>query len=364
MVRDRGIGKSNVPATGKGVFSLAPYIFSKNPWITADTRISYLLKTIQPVYYPVLALVAFPVNVLTIVVLSRGKCGLSKGVTRYLIAMATADLLVVILDLVLRHITIVYWEVFIFLMNIPVCNVHAALLYAANDCSVWFTVMFTFDRFVAIRCQNLKAKYCTGRTAAVVLGIVATLSCLKNIFWYFLLSGIYGMSNMPWFCQAKYSVMISLSWTVVEFGNFLFTPVIPFVVILLLNVLTIRQVLVASRARKRLWSRSRGDINKDPEMENRRKSLILLLVVSANFIVLWMLFVVHIVWKRLVYLRRPSVGYITGATTTPPSTLSELGYMLQLLSCCTNTALYALTQSKFRQQMGEVVKSPFTRFLR
>ncbi|XP_059805689.1 probable G-protein coupled receptor 139 [Hypanus sabinus] len=289
-------------------------------------------------------------NVLTIVILSRGKCGLSKGVTRYLMAMTTADLLVVIFDLVLRQIPIVYLEVFIFLRSIPVCNVHAALLYAAYDCSVWFTVMFTFDRFVAIRCQNLKAKYCTERTAAVVLGTVAALSCLKNVFWFFMLSENYQLTNIPWFCKASSAVELSVAWTVVEFSSHILTPVIPFVVILLLNALTIRHVLVASRVRKRLRSHSNGDSSNDPEMENRRKSIILLLVVSGNFIVLWMLFVVHTVWMRLFYF----------SSAYPPFTIWELGYMLQLLSCCTNTALYALTQRKFREQMRELVKFPFT----
>ncbi|XP_059805687.1 probable G-protein coupled receptor 139 [Hypanus sabinus] len=291
-------------------------------------------------------------NVLTIVILSRGKCGLSKGVTRYLMAMTTADLLVVISDLVLRQIPIVYWETFIFLRIIPVCNVHAVLLYAAYDCSVWFTVMFTFDRFVAIRCQNLK--YCTERTAAVVLGTVAVLSCLKNIFWYFLLSGKYQLSNIPWFCTASSAVELSVAWTTVEFSSHILTPVIPFVVILLLNALTISQVLVASRARKRLRSRNSGDSSKDPEMENRRKSIILLLVVSANFIVLWLVFVVHTVWMRLFYF----------SSAHPPLTMWDLGYMLQLLSCCTNTALYVLTQRKFREQMREMVKFPFTCIMR
>ncbi|XP_059805692.1 probable G-protein coupled receptor 139 [Hypanus sabinus] len=304
------------------------------------------------------------VNVLTIVVLSRRKCGLSKGITRYLLAMAAADLLVVILDLVLRQIPIVYWEAFHFLSNIRVCNVHAVLLYAANDCSVWFTVMFTFDRFVAISSHNLKAKYCTERTAAAVLGTVAALSCLKNIFWYYMFSGAYRMSNTPWFCLIRSAAVFSVTWTVVEYGSYLLTPIIPFVVILLLNTLTIRHVLVASRARRRLRSCNSGDSSKDSEMVNRRKAIILLLVVSANFIMLWMLYVVCTVWIRLVYISRTALMTVMTEITSPPIFILELGYMLQLLSCCTNTALYALTQKKFWEQMLEVVKFPFTLIVR
>ncbi|XP_038630746.1 uncharacterized protein LOC119951638 [Scyliorhinus canicula] len=123
--------------------------------ITLADQIRNVLKDIQMGYYPILAIVGVPVNLVTVVILIRKYCGLSKCVTHYLVAMALADLLVVILDLILRHIPIVFHEQFHFLTFIPVCNIHAILLYAATDCSVWFTVTFTFDRFVAISCQNV-----------------------------------------------------------------------------------------------------------------------------------------------------------------------------------------------------------------
>ncbi|XP_062894515.1 V-set and immunoglobulin domain-containing protein 10-like 2 [Mobula hypostoma] len=148
-------------------------------------------------------------NIVTIMILSRGKCGLSKNITHYLVAMATADLLVIIIDLILRHIPIAFWDKFIFLESLPVCNIHAVFLFAATDCSVWFTVTFTLDRFVSICSQKLKMKYCTERVAAAVLGTVTTLSCLKNISWYFMFSGKYWLLNNPWFCNVDYDVLFS-----------------------------------------------------------------------------------------------------------------------------------------------------------
>ncbi|XP_055516455.1 V-set and immunoglobulin domain-containing protein 10-like 2 [Leucoraja erinacea] len=113
--------------------------------------------------------------------------------------MAAADLLVIIIDLILRHIPIVFRGLFQFVDSLHVCNIHASFLFAASDCSVWFTVSFTFDRFVSICCQKLKTKHCTGKMAAAVLGTVTALSCLKNISWYFMLSGQYWLLNNPWF---------------------------------------------------------------------------------------------------------------------------------------------------------------------
>ncbi|XP_067828069.1 probable G-protein coupled receptor 139, partial [Heptranchias perlo] len=305
-------------------------------------KILWALNDIQTIYYPILAAFGVPVNVVTIVILSRGKCGLSKCVTRYLVAMAAADLLVVIVDLILRQIPIVYRDQFNFLRVIRVCNIHAILLYAATDCSVWYTVTFTFDRFVAICCQKLKTKYCTEKTAAVVLGTVTVLSGLKNILWYFLYTNKYWLSNSPWFCTVSPGVALSLVWTVIELMHYVLTPFIPFLLIVLLNVLTVRHILVASRARRRIRGPSSGESSSDPEMENRRKSIVVLFVISGNFILLWVVFTTCSMLRRLDYLGYP---------VPLPTFVTEIGFMLQLLSCCTNTFIYAVTQRKFREEL-------------
>ncbi|XP_067881323.1 probable G-protein coupled receptor 139 [Heterodontus francisci] len=296
------------------------------------------------------------VNLLTIRILSRGKCGLSKCVTRYLVAMSAADLLVIILDLILRHIPIVYWEQFQFLQSISVCNIHAILLYAATDCSVWFTVTFTFDRFVAICCQKLKSKYCRERTSAVVLGTVTVLSCLKNIIWYFTFTGRYLLLNVPWFCHVTMDGYVVYVSGTIELLHNILTPCVPFVVILLLNALTIRHIIVSSRGRRRLRHHSSGESRRDTEMKSRRKSIMLLLVISGNFILLWAMFMVYSIWWRMRYLGSVFVFL--------PEFLRELGFMLQLLSCCTNTVIYAVTQTQFREQLKNMLKSPFTTFVK
>ncbi|XP_067872041.1 probable G-protein coupled receptor 139 [Heterodontus francisci] len=266
--------------------------------------------------------------------------------------MSAADLLVIILDLILRQIPIVYLQQFEFLRSIPVCNIHAILLYAATDCSVWFTVTFTFDRFVAICCQKLKSKYCREKTAALVLGTVTVLSCLKNIFWYFLLTDRYQLWNIPWFCDVTVDVLESRTWGTIEFLHNILTPCVPFVMILLLNAVTVRHILMSSRTRRRLRAHSSGESHRDPEMESRRKSIILLLVISWNFILLWAVLMVFSIWNRMLFLGYDSVIL--------PGFLLELGFMLQLLSCCTNTAIYAVTQTQFREQLKNMVKNPLS----
>uniref|UniRef100_UPI00398E50A3 probable G-protein coupled receptor 139 n=1 Tax=Pristiophorus japonicus TaxID=55135 RepID=UPI00398E50A3 len=346
----------NVTTNGRSFILYFNFLVAHYEELSLLLRIRYAFRIIQYIYFPVLAGVGFTVNILTIVILPRGKCGLSRCVTRYLVAMAVTDLLVIILDLILRHIPILYQKEFHFVRSFHVCNIHAVLLHATTDCSVWFTVSFTFGRFVAICCQKLKTKYCTERTAAVVLGTVTLLIGFKNIFWYFMLTGFYILDYMPWFCYITDDVLNSPVWGAITFLHYILTPCIPFALILLLNTVTARHIVLASRARRQLRGASSGECPSDPEMASRRNSIILLFVISGNFILLWAVLMVNSIWTQMYFLGYDSV-YI-------PIYVMDVGIMLQLLSCCTNTAIYAVTQTKFRQQLKNVGKYPFTLILK
>ncbi|XP_067865119.1 probable G-protein coupled receptor 139 [Heterodontus francisci] len=308
-----------------------------------DRTIDSILK----IYYPFLAVIGVPVNLLAIVILSRGKCGLSTCTTRYLVAMAIMDLLLIITEIILWRIRYHYFPGS-FLNITPVCSVNIVLLRAATDCSVWFTVTFTFDRFVAICCQKLKSKYCTKKTAAVVLATTCILLCSKNIPFYFRYEPGEIIDNVPWFCCTKPSYYTELGWVGFSMFNKFLTPLIPFILILLLNALTVRHILVASRVRKGLRGQSKGENHSDPEMESRRKSAILLFSISGSFILLWLVCI-------LFYF---NIGYHFDSDSF--YVFQQVGYMLHNLSCCTNTFIYVVTQSKFREQFKSAVKYPVT----
>ncbi|XP_072417205.1 uncharacterized protein [Chiloscyllium punctatum] len=226
------------------------------------------------------------VNVLAIVVLSQGKCGLSPCITLYLVAMAAADLLAIITNVILHRINDYYFPLN-FLSITPVCSVRYVLLRAAIDCSVWFTVSFTFDRFVAICYQKLKTRYCTKKTAAMVLATTGTLLCLKNIPIYFRFKPKVIIDNVPFFCSNKRSYFTDPRW--IGFRRFekVLTPLIPFGLILFLNILTVKHIFKVSRIRKGLKCQNKALDHSDPEMGNRRKSVILLFSISGSFILLW-----------------------------------------------------------------------------
>ncbi|XP_032871988.1 probable G-protein coupled receptor 139 [Amblyraja radiata] len=265
--------------------------------------------------------------------------------------MAASDLLVGITDPFLRLTIQIHFPYS--LLNItPVCATTEVLVFTTTAVSVWLTVAFTFDRFVAICCEKLETRYCTERTAAVVIGAVSVLGCFENVPRYFRIEPVYVFNDLPWGCYAKPTFYTSSAWVAYDVTHRVLTPCIPFFLILLLNVLTVRRIVAASRVRRGLRRRSNGENDKDPEMENRRKSIILLFSITGTFILLWATQAVFYIFTSIAktgYDSSPNgYYYITSVTS---------GF-LQLLSTCTNTCIYVVTQSKFRGELINAVKFP------
>ncbi|XP_072884120.1 probable G-protein coupled receptor 139 [Hemitrygon akajei] len=303
------------------------------------------------IYYMALAVIGVPVDIVAIVILSRRNCGLSRCISRYLVSMAATDLLVIITAVILNRIPAIYFPGS-YLSITPVCSFSTALIYAARDSSVWLTVMFTFDRYVAICWQKLKAKYCTHRTAGIVVSVVCTLGCVINIPWYFLHEPIYVIDKVPWYCKPSSLLYSFLLWTIFDWTDRILTPCLPFLLILSFNTLTVRHILAASRARRRLRNCHSGEKQSDPEMESRRKSIVLLFAISGCFILLWMPYVVYFILSRF------QIGYTMNGYSDPIFILMESANMFQMLSCCTNTFIYAVTQTKFRKELKLLMKLP------
>eukprot|EP00061_Rhincodon_typus_P008703 g31550.t1 len=234
-------------------------------------------------------------NLMATIILSRERCGLSRCITYYLVAIAVADFLVIITAVILNRIAGIYFRDSI-LSTMPSCALSTVLVYATRDGSVWLTVAFTVDRFVAISCQILKTRYCTEKTASLVIGIVCALSCVKNIPFYFIYQPLYVLDGVPWFCDIKFSYYNWPVWQAYDWLDRILTPFVPFLLILLLNALIVRHILVASRARKRLRA---SENRQDPEMVNRKKSIVLLFAISLSFLLLWVTYVGHFLYVQI-----------------------------------------------------------------
>ncbi|XP_072357261.1 probable G-protein coupled receptor 139 [Scyliorhinus torazame] len=306
------------------------------------------------IYYHFLAIFGVPANFLTIVVLSRGGCGLSKGITLYLVGMTTMDLLVIIFNV------IIYYILWYYFPDSPlhytsIRSVSVVINFMAVDCSVWLTVAFTVDRFVLICCQELREKYCREKTAAMVLVTVCVVFCFKNIPLYFVFEPVSIINNVEWGAHFKPTYFTFPGWVTYDWLDTVFNPLLPYFLIIFLNALTVRHIVMANRTRRALQGQRNSKNSDDPEMQSRRKSIILLFSISGTFIVLWMPYVVFFLISR-----------ITGGLYDPDQYSDPLiiadytGEMFQLLSSCTNTCIYALAQTKFREKLRNAIMYPFT----
>ncbi|XP_048472442.1 probable G-protein coupled receptor 139 [Rhincodon typus] len=306
------------------------------------------LPLILSVYYPLLAVFGVPANILTIVILSNGKCSLSKCITYYMVAMAVADLMVLIFDVLLYKIKEIYFPKS-FLDYSQTCSLKITFSFISTDCSVWLTVAFSVDRFISICCQKLRTKYCTAHTSVVVIAVICGLSALQNFPTYVMNEPGQIIDSTPWFCVLKATFYTLPSWIAYLWLETILTPFAAFFLILLFNSLTIRHILVTSKARRDFRSSSN-----DPEVENRRKSIILLIAISGNFIFLWMLISVCQIFVQTTQNEFYNTDYSDSFTVA-----EQVGYMLQLLSSCTNTVIYGVAQTKFRSELKEMIKYPF-----
>ncbi|XP_062890828.1 uncharacterized protein LOC134338714 [Mobula hypostoma] len=287
-------------------------------------------------------------NLMAIAILTRRKCGLTKCITIYLVGMATADLLGVIIAVVLEQINNIYVYAR-FLLITPICAVTHVLRLAIMDCSVWLTVAFTFDRCIAICSQRLRERYCTERTANVVIVIVCVGSCARYAPCYNSVEPYIIVDNVPWRCIGSAEYFTSAVWKAYQMFNTITTPLLPIGLIVLFNAITIRHIIMANRIRREL--RQSSDNRKDPEVENRRYSMILLFALSGNFILLWIPFVVYTMnWKIQNYYYTDR--YFSNRTYI----MQQFGFMLQFLCTCTNTCIYTMSQRKFREELKKGVR--------
>uniref|UniRef100_UPI00398E4EFE arg8-vasotocin receptor-like n=1 Tax=Pristiophorus japonicus TaxID=55135 RepID=UPI00398E4EFE len=266
-------------------------------------------------------------------------------------AMAIADLMVCIFNITVESIFRFHFTDS-FLSYTYACRLSGFIQVVSSQLSVWFTVSFTIDRFIAICCHKLKSKYCTERTATVVITAQFVLSVLMHIPMYFRYDPNYIVDDILWGCRTVTGYVSSPEWTAYKWISSFSSPILPYPVMLLLNCLTVRHILVASRTRRALKSRSNGETSSDPEMKNRRTSIILLFAISGSFIVLTApITIIHL-----------SVGVTEIISFTGSNSLYlaiRITLLLMYSSSCINTCIYALTQRRFREEMQNMVKYPF-----
>ncbi|XP_043541162.1 probable G-protein coupled receptor 139 [Chiloscyllium plagiosum] len=290
---------------------------------------------------------------MTVLILSQGKCGLSKGITHYMIAMATGDMMVLVFNVIVSQIFKYHFPDSL-LSYTPACRLSAFLQGFSLQLSIWFTIAFTFDRFVAICCNKLKSRFCTERSANVVMFIVSALSILVNIPLPFRYEHTHVLNNVQWGCRTITAYLTSPAWAAHRWLTNISNMFLPIPLLLLLNTFTVGHILAASRVRRALKysSYGAGEMGRDPELKSRRTSIILLFTISGCFMVLSVPITVIHICVRLTHITSFQVSNSLYVAI-------RAAFLLMCTSSCTSTCIYALTQRRFREVVKNLLKSPY-----
>ncbi|XP_069771701.1 C5a anaphylatoxin chemotactic receptor 1-like [Narcine bancroftii] len=267
--------------------------------------------------------------------------------------MAVADLIFLTFGTIHYHVKELYFP-YSFLNYTPVCRLHRALMYTSFDCSVWLTVLFTFDRFVAICLQKLRVKYYTELIASRIIIITCIFCVLENIPVYFVYEPLEIMDSVQWYCIVSSSFYTSPFWFAYFWSDTICTPFVPFLLVLLLNTLTIRNIVWTNIVRAKLRRPNIEKNQTDQEIEKRRKSIILLMAISGNFVLLWMVTFVCFICVNF------TDNKLTGTNVNDSFTIAErVGYILRFMSTCTNTFIYVVAQRYFREEFKKIITRMF-----
>ena len=297
-----------------------------------------------------------PANIITFLIFWRRNCMLSRSSTFYLMAISVADILVLVFIVVLE-LTVKYHQQEPFWSIQPWCSLRDIFSYGANNASTWLVVAFTAERFVAIHTWNIKIRLCNSRSALWIITTIFLLSHLLAIpyYWSNASVAISKDNQTRWVCIYRYEAPSHFVHALV-WAQTLLTYVLPFLIILSLNGLTVRQISLSNRVHITTGLAS-GVYRVTPLLRSRkRRSVVLLMTVSMSFVLLSVTrSITQIILRTTHYYGQDRNNY-----TLQINIAADIGSMLSLSNAAVNMYLYACTQARFRQEYIAYVQQVFS----
>uniref|UniRef100_A0A4W5N2N7 G protein-coupled receptor 139 n=1 Tax=Hucho hucho TaxID=62062 RepID=A0A4W5N2N7_9TELE len=284
------------------------------------------LGPLPVIYYSALLCLGLPANILTVIILSQLVLRRQKSSYNYLLALAAADILVLLLIVFVDFIL----EDFILGAPLPPSLNKAVqvLEFSSIHTSIWITVPLTVDRYIAV-CHPLKYHSISypARTRRVIMGVY--MGCLVSAVPYYWWPELWHGSSSS---SAAQHVLVWVHCATVY--------LLPCSVFFSLNAMIVRKL-----QRRRSCFRLRG--------YSTGKTTAILLAITSVFAVLWAPRTVVILYHLY---------------TAPPASpgparllhlLTDVANMLALLNTGVNFFLYCFISKRFRTMAATVLRTLF-----
>ena len=243
-------------------------------------------EKIWKVVPPILLILGTLGNVLTIVVLMRGKTRRSSTAI-YLTALACSDLLVLYTGLLRQWIKYMY-DIDVRHLSVAGCKIHVYLVYSGTQLSSWLLVAVTSERFVGVWCPHKVKMGCTPVTAGGVVGVICFVIGALNVHW------LYGKGDLEYTFQNQtrvakcaslfddYNNFLKFHWPWVDLCMFC---LLPFTILIIENSAIIIKVIKShAKARTQIAPAKSGGEQKKPSSK-RSQLTAMLLTINAVFFV-------------------------------------------------------------------------------
>ncbi|XP_076049470.1 FMRFamide receptor-like [Oratosquilla oratoria] len=191
-------------------------------------------------YVPLLIVVGFVGNILSCVVFLNTRLRMRSS-SYYLAALAVADVTYLFV-LFLVWLELLGFNTF----NVNVgCQLIIYLGSVSSSLSVWLTVAFTIERFIAVQYPLQRPTMCTVRRAKTIIVVLFSFSAFIHVYVFVTAGMEYEEGEVFPVCDLRkgYKELMNI----INWLDTLMTLVIPFIMIVIMNTLIARQLIKFSR---------------------------------------------------------------------------------------------------------------------
>ena len=222
-----------------------------------------------------------------------------------------------------------------------ICKLHRYLRLVCGYYANWLLIVFTIFRVIAVYLPHKANVYCTRKRAFIVVGVTLTVSCIVNLDS--ILHVQYSQNSNGKKCSRDKYYKFYTQWVMLVIMS-----VIPFIVLVIGNILIIYKIVTYSIKRKRM--------SNDMKSNDSQSMTAMLISISVLFLVTQVPAILINILKQNLDLDSVTKEYLYGFAVTET--------VFRLLKWCNhgmNFVCYCISGERFRHELFAMLKGWFSR---